>query len=172
MNFLPGTKIAAEEITPGAAEMLLNNAFLCGGLTLSQVAALCDIELYTVQNWVHRGFVSSPKNKRYTRRQFCRLVTINMLKDALQLSDIAAMLSSINGVLSDESDDTVADDELYLMFVALLSAMNGEDAGSTLDSKIGELSVGNAKLKNVLYAMYYAYLSSQYKKKATEMIGV
>ncbi len=171
MANLPGTKISAEKITPGIAEMLLGNAFLCGGLTLSQVAALCDIELYTVQNWVHRGFVSSPKSKKYNKRQFCRLVIINMLKDALQLSDIAVMLSSINGVLSDESDDTVADDDLYILFLELLCTVNEGCSEAEIEKTADKLSGENKKLKNVLTSMYYAYRSSQFKKKATEIIG-
>lgn len=170
MKYLPGTKIASEEITPNSAEILLNNVFLCGGLTLSQVATLCDIELYTVQNWVHRGFVSSPVNKKYSRRQFCRLVIINMLKDTLSLQYIAKMLSYINGSLNDESDDTVADDVLYIRFVSLLCSMREDNADKAYE-KAEIISDGNERLKKVLAAMYLAYRSSELKKKATEIIG-
>ena len=47
---------------------------------LSQVASLTGLEPYVIQNWVRRGFVAPPERKRYSRRQFSRIVLINMLE--------------------------------------------------------------------------------------------
>ena len=60
---------------------------------LSQVASLTGLEPYVIQNWVRRGFVAPPERKRYSRRQFSRIVLINMLKDSMQLDKICALLS-------------------------------------------------------------------------------
>ena len=167
MKQLPGTRINVEEISVNAAERVLDNLFLCGGLTLSQVATLCGVELYTVQNWVSRGFVSPPKGRRYSRRQFCRLVIIKMLKDSLSIPDITAMLSYINGNLADEGDDTVADDRLYADFVGMTCVTDPDNALQAAQETAGE----NKKLATVLYAMYLAYRSSELKQKAADIIG-
>ena len=86
---LPGTTIAVDWNRPEEAETLLNSLFLAGGLMLSQVASLTGLEPYVIQNWVRRGFVSPPERKRYSRRQFSRIVLINMLKDSVILKPIS-----------------------------------------------------------------------------------
>ena len=47
---------------------------LAGGMVLGQIASLTGLEPHTVQNWVKRGFLSNPVNKRYSCNQFCRIV--------------------------------------------------------------------------------------------------
>ena len=102
---LPGTTIAVDWNRPEEAETLLNSLFLAGGLMLSQVASLTGLEPYVIQNWVRRGFVAPPERKRYSRRQFSRIVLINMLKDSMQLDKICALLSYVNGELDDGPDE-------------------------------------------------------------------
>ena len=93
---LPGTTIPVDWSRPEEAETRLNSLFLAGGLMLSQVASLTGLEPYVIQNWVRRGFVAPPERKRYSRRQFSRIVLINMLKDSMQLDKICALLSYVN----------------------------------------------------------------------------
>ena len=57
--------------------------FLAGGIVRSQVSAVTGLESHMIQNWVKRGFLSNPVNKRYSCRQFCRIAIINMLKTTL-----------------------------------------------------------------------------------------
>ena len=122
-DVLPGTTVEADLRRPDAADMLLSPLFLTGGLTLSQVSQLTGLESYVIQNWVKRGFVSPPERKKYSRRQFCRILFINMLKDVLQLEKICQLLSYVNGVLADESDDLVDDSYLYTCLVRLLGRL-------------------------------------------------
>ena len=117
---LPGTTIPVDWSRPEEAETRLNSLFLAGGLMLSQVASLTGLEPYVIQNWVRRGFAAPPERKRYSRRQFCRIVLINMLKDSMQLDKICTLLSYVNGDLDDESDDLIDDAQLYLYFVRLV----------------------------------------------------
>ena len=93
---------------------------------MSQVSTLLGIEPYLIQNWVKRGFLSPPVKKQYTKRQFCRLCIINMLKDTLRLERIAALISYVNGKLDDESDDTVGDDVLYNYYVDMCYLLENE----------------------------------------------
>ena len=81
MNWIiPGTVIEARREDPDAAQAQISSMFLAGGMVRSQVAAVTGLEAHAVQNWVKRGFLSPPVGKRYTCRQFCRIVIINMLK--------------------------------------------------------------------------------------------
>ena len=170
---LPGTNILVEKLTQEAVRQTLENIFGGGGLVLSQVTALGNMELYSVQNWVKRGFVSSPVQKRYTKRQFCRLVIINMLRECMTISDITALLSYINGVLSDESDDMVSDDVLYEGFVTLLSKTECTDAAivqkaaeQVTKAYAPKISGASERFTQVLCIMYFAYRAALLKSES------
>lgn len=120
INRLPGTTVDIAVPNAKAARELLDNAFLCGGLMMSQVARMTGLEPYMIQNWVKRGFLSPPIKKQYTQRQFCRIAIINMLREALQIEKITGLLSYINGRLDDESDDIIDDSDLYFYYVSAL----------------------------------------------------
>lgn len=174
-RFLPGTVIRCPEGADPAE--LLDGLFAAGGLVLSQVSALTGLEGYTVQNWVQRGFVTPTVGKRYSMNRFCRLVTINLLKDCLSLGQIAGLLSAINGKLDDESDDLIDDALLYVYFARIYFGMEGrEDArlrevASNVTSDFAEPRPGaRERLRDVLCVMYAAYLSSSYRKTAEEML--
>jgi DNA-binding transcriptional MerR regulator len=116
---IPGTTLEGLRSEADRAEALFGPMFLAGGLTLSQVASITGLETHTIQNWVKRKFLAPPKNKRYDKEQVCRIILINMLKGAMTLEQICSMISSINGDLTDESDDIIDDALLYFMFVRL-----------------------------------------------------
>ena len=117
---LPGTTVPVDPTRPDGAEALLSPLFLAGGLTLSQVAQLTGLEPHMIQNWVRRGFVSPPQGKRYTRRQFSRILMISMLRGCMQLDKICFLLSYVNGHLDDESDDLIDDWQLYCYTARLI----------------------------------------------------
>ena len=103
---IPGTvlQIPKEEIPQ--IEERLRAMFLAGGLSLGQVSGITGLEAHMVQNWVKRGFLPPPEKKRYSLRQLCRIININMLK-------------SVNGQPDDETDDLIDDSQLYFLFVKL-----------------------------------------------------
>lgn len=110
---LPGTTIEVDERRFQDGGMILEPLFLAGGLTLAQLSQLTGLEPHMVQNWVKRGFLSPPKGRRYSKDQFCRLALINMLRGCLRLDQVTALLSYLNGSLVKESDDIIADSQLY-----------------------------------------------------------
>ena len=114
--FLPGTTIEVTLDKKGISNGVLSNIFMTGGLVLSQMSQLTGLEPYIIQNWIKRGFLSPPVRKQYSRRQFCRVVIINMLKESLQLEKIVSLLTYINGQLDDESDDLIKRKYLNLTF--------------------------------------------------------
>ena len=116
---IPGTVIPVELAEDPHIEDRFRGMFLGGGMMLGQITAVTGLEPYTVQNWVKRGFLPAPENKRYTLRQLCRIININMLKDVLAMEDICGLLQYINGNLDDESDDLIDDSQLYFLFIRL-----------------------------------------------------
>ena len=116
---IPGTVLRIDRENADGVEEMFSSMFLAGGMVLSQVASITGLEPYTVQNWVKRGFLSPPKNKRYTLQQLCRILHINMLKDVMPLERICSLLRYINGKLDQEDDDIIDDAALYFLFVRL-----------------------------------------------------
>ena len=120
MNWIiPGTTIQADREEARYIENQFTAMFLGGGIMLSQVTEITGLEPYTVQNWVKRGFLTSPDHKRYNLNQLCRIIHINMLKKVLPMEQIVGLLGHINGKLGDTSDDLIDDSQLYFMFVHL-----------------------------------------------------
>jgi DNA-binding transcriptional MerR regulator len=174
--FLPGTVINVENISSENVQNAFSHIFMAGGLVLSQVSALSGMESHTVQNWVKRGFCPPPVSKKYSECQFCRLITINMLKECMTITEITELISYINGRLDDESDDIIADDRLYFVFVEMLYRTEGHtldfdrEIGGILD-KCGIAEQNKGRLSMALKIMLYAYRSSQYKKIAADLFN-
>ena len=177
---LPGTTIEMDVPSATVAKDFLDNAFLCGGLMMNQVARLTGLEPYMIQNWVKRGFVSPPQKKLYTKRQFCRIVIINMLRDVLQIEKITALLSYINGRLDDESDDIIDDSDLYIYYIAAVSEIDAPVFDKAtffqrierVTSDFNEPFPGaRERLINVIGIMFNAHLASTFRKVADDIFN-
>ena len=116
---IPGTVLMLNKEEADGLEAQFSSMFLGGGIALSQVANITGLEPYTVQNWVKRGFLPPPERKRYSLRQLCRIININMLRASLPMERICGLLSYVNGRLDDTSDDLIDDAKLYFLFVRL-----------------------------------------------------
>ena len=180
MNWtIPGTTLDGDRSTADRVDQQFRSMFLAGGLTLSQVASITGLEPYAIQNWVKRGFLSPPKNRRYTMEQVCRIITINMLKGALTLEQICSLLGYINGDLADESDDIIDDAILYFMFVKL--AANARHIGGDMDwdqaltdatANYEEPYPGSRqRVIQVLRIMLMAWISSRFQAQVNEMVN-
>ncbi len=177
---LPGTTIEIAVPNAEAAKDILDNAFICGGLMMGQVARLTGLEPYMIQNWVKRGFLSSPKQKLYTKRQFCRIAIINMLKDGLQIEKITGLLSYINGRLDDESDDIIDDTDLYLYYISVISKIespivNEKTLASHIESVVADFKEPFAgarkRLIKVLAVMANAHMAAAFRKRAEDILN-
>lgn len=116
---IPGTVLQIPKEEVSQVEERLRAMFLAGGISLGQVSGITGLEAHMVQNWVKRGFLPPPEKKRYSLRQLCRIMNINMLRAALPLEEICGLLGYVNGRLNDESDDLIDDSQLYFLFVRL-----------------------------------------------------
>ena len=89
---LPGTVIEIQKEEAENLENLFRPVFLGGGIMLSQVSAITGLEPYMIQNWVKRGFLSNPVQKRYTQSQLGRILNINTLRSILPMEEICGLL--------------------------------------------------------------------------------
>jgi DNA-binding transcriptional MerR regulator len=179
MNWtIPGTTLTDKRANADHVEDMFRSMFLAGGMVLSQVSSVTGLEPYTIQNWVKRGFLAPPKNKRYDLEQVCRIITINMLKGALTLEKICSMMQYINGDLTDESDDIIDDTALYFMFVKLAARARyiggSENWETAIENAMADYSAPSPDAKNrvekVLRAMLMAYISSRFKMQVDAMV--
>ena len=148
---------------------------------LSQVTQVTGLEPYIIQNWVRRGFLAPPKQRKYTRRQLSRILMINALKSTLSIEQICKLLSYINGALDDEGDDTIDDTELYGAFVLVAGSV--QKHGLTSESEMNRLIADGLKdykepspgakerIEQVLRIMITAWRAAQLQTKAQSMMN-
>lgn len=176
---IPGTVLSAPRQEAERIEEQFRAMFIPGGMVLSQVSAITGLESYIIQNWVKRGFLTKPQNKRYTLRQLCRIININMLKSVLPLERICSLLGYVNGQLDDESDDTIDDADLYFMFVRLASRSRElyreESREAVLEEALADYAepIPGAKerVKQALRIMLTAWLAARMTQEAEKMLN-
>ncbi len=175
---IPGTVLTVSSEETPYLEEKLKSMFLGGGMVLSQVAGVTGLESHTVQNWVKRGFLSNPVQKRYNLRQLCRILNINMLKAALPLEAICGLLQYVNGDLADVSDDLIDDSQLYFLFVQLAAHHRQMQDPAGRDSYLDRLLEGytepvpgaRERVKEVLRIMLTAWAAAQLRFQAEQMV--
>lgn len=175
---IPGTVIPVSERDQAHIEHKLRDLFLGGGVMLGQVAAITGLEPYTVQNWVKRGFLSKPEQKRYSLRQLCRILIINMLKSALAMEEIVGLLQYINGTLDDESDDLIDDTALYFLFIRAAvghrSMQNDQGRDAYLQQLLGDYQEpvpgARQRVETVLKIMLTAWAASLLRQSSQQMV--
>ncbi len=144
-----------------------------GGLSLSQVCAVTGVESSTVQNWVKRGWVAKPKEKKYGERQLARILLLSALREGMQLERIVRLLARINGSVEDREDDMIPESRLYdcLCFVMERCFQTGELGEESVDACVEEslASYEGAKenkerLRESLRVMVFACAAARFRK--------
>lgn len=175
---IPGTTMQCDRADSAGIKAQFDAMFTPGYMFLGQVCNLTGLEPYTVQNWVKRGFLPPPQNKRYSMEQLCRVITINMLKTALPMEQICNLIHYINGRLDDNSDDLVDDSVLYFMFVALAAraepGMDDEEVDALVQSATADyqepIPGGKERVRQVLRIMLRAWQAAEYQREAEIML--
>ena len=175
---IPGTVLtgAREDVENSIRQ--IEGMFLGGGMIRSQLASVSGVEAHDIQNWVKRGFLSSPVNKRYSIQQFSRIVTINMLRSAMTMDKICSLLTYVNGELDDESDDIIDDTVLYFMFLRLAARARHIGGTDSWDEAIADIlrdyaePVPGAKerIDQVLRIMLTAWIGVRTIQRAEQML--
>ena len=179
MNWtIPGTTISVPRSEAEHIEAQFQSMFLAGGMVLSQVTSITGLDPYMIQNWVKRGFLTKPQQKRYTLRQLCRIININMLRGVLPMERICGMLGYINGQLDDESDDAIDDSVLYFMFVELAvqarELRDAKEQEQVLEKVMADYQEpfpgAGERVRQVLRIMLTAWVATRMRQEAEKML--
>lgn len=176
---IPGSTLRIKREDADLIPQQLEALFFGGGITLSQVTGITGLEAYTVQNWVKRGFLTSPVGKRYTLRQLCRILNINMLRGSMPIDRICKLLAHVNGQLDDDSDDMIDDSQLYFLFVKLAARVkelhDKERADAILEEYLADYEEpvpgARERVRDVLRIMLTAWLAARMLQETEAMLS-
>lgn len=141
LEYIPGTTMLREKMGGIAGiEFLKKIYFISDGIKLSQVKEISGVDGTTLQNWVKRGWILNPINKAYGMDQLARILIINMMRDAVQLSRISFLLKYINGSVDSKDDDIIQESLLYDYICKVLEAWCRNGAGSDLRVIIADIT--------------------------------
>ncbi len=180
LTTFPGTVIETLSLSHGCSQTLFDGIFATGGITLSQVSIMTGLEPYLVQNWVKRGFVSSPTGRVYSREQFARIAIINMLREALQIDRICELIGVIGGDPQDTRDDLIGSEELYHRYVDMLISDSADAVDVHAIRRAAELAAADfvertpgAKkaLVTILSVMRYAHTAAIFRETAEKTLA-
>ena len=175
---VPGTVLQIRREEADCVEEKFSSMFLAGGMVLSQVSGITGLEPHAVQNWVKRGFLPPPEHKRYSLRQLCRIININMLRMSLPMEKICGLLSYVNGRLDDISDDIIDDAVLYFLFVRLASrARQLDEPGSwqqAMDDALADyrepVPGARDRVEKALRVMMTAWVAARMRQEAEKQL--
>ena len=175
---IPGTVLTGPREDVERSIRQIEGMFLGGGMIRSQLASVSGVEAHDIQNWVKRGFLPSPVNKRYSIHQFSRIVTINMLRTAMPMERICSLLTYINGKLDDESDDLIDDTVLYFMFLRLAARARHIGGDKAWDEALLDATASyqepvpgaRDRVIRVLRIMLNAWIASRFLSQVQEMV--
>ena len=176
---IPGTVLTGPREDVEYSIRQIEGMFLGGGMIRSQLASVSGVEAHDIQNWVKRGFLPNPVNKRYSIRQFSRIVTINMLRTAMPMERICSLLRYVNGKLDDESDDLIDDTVLYFMFLRLAARARHIGGTDTWEEALAEILAdydepipgAKERIDKVLRIMLTAWIGVRTIQKADQMLS-
>ena len=161
-KMIPGTNMVYTEIDDTFA--VFRPLFeITGGLSLGQICSITGLQSSTIQNWVKRGYVQRPVNKKYSERHLARILLISSLRDCMNIDQIGELMIQINGDTEDDSDDIVSETRLYDIFcraIANLDTQLFED--SEIENVIKKQVKDEPHQDELVYAlkiMVYAYIS-------------
>ncbi len=168
-NMIPGTVFKKSDMgNTNGLDFLNKIFFITDGIMLSQIREITGIDSSTLQNWIKRGWVSKPKNKRYSKDQLARILIINMLRKNTKLERISFILSYINGSANSRDDDIIPESILYDFITDIIDkvAAGGDD---------GKLQEQVFSLKDVIDSCVHDYVEpvaggTKRLKKALEII--
>ena len=159
-------------------------AFLVtGGLMLSQVVEFTGVGGSTIQNWIKRGWIPSPVDKKYGERQVARILIVDMLRKSMQLENILKLMECVNGDVEDQSDDIIKDADLYNYIYRIVKRLEPveeftirqldgiideeiKDYAGTAEDYTGTVNDAAQRLHDALRIIMLTYISSELRKKA------
>lgn len=173
-KLIPGTAMPFAGLEGGMFSVFRPMIRAADGLTLAQVSAITGLEYSTIQNWVKRGFVAHPIQKKYYERHLARILIISMMRNSMKIDEIGELMSLVNGDVSDTSDDIISEERLYdylCEIVRRLDSLPGEDHLQELIEEVTAdyvppTACARRQLTLALLTMVNAYHAGLLKKRA------
>ncbi|MBE6551372.1 MAG: DUF1836 domain-containing protein [Ruminococcaceae bacterium] len=177
---IPGTVFSKEKMGNVTGMEFLNKIFfISDGIMFNQVKQITGLDVSTIQNWVRRGWVPNPVNKRYSKDTVARILIIIMLKKTMSLERIDALLKYINGTIGDVTDDIIPESKLYDYICRIIDKLTAESSESGMDGlvKTIEECVSDYEEKyagarrrlekalEIIVVSYYAVLLAEYAER-------
>ena len=166
IKYIPGTVLSFDSNKNSCAFDVIKPFFaLTNGITLAQVRELTGLETSTIQNWVKRGYVPHPVNKKYYDRHLARILLISSLRECMKIEDIGELMFLINGDADDVSDDIVSEEALFNYFALAikrldLNSITPEGIDSTLSNILAEANARHRReLLQAIKVMIYSFIS-------------
>lgn len=131
----PGTTVSVENRS--GREFLDGIFSATQGLFMQQVCEISGLAKPAIQNWVARGFISHPVNRRYDKDALAGILLVNCLRELLPLEDVKRLLTFVNGSPDTKLDDVIPESELYAFVCDVL-------LDESLTSENAELLICNA----------------------------
>jgi DNA-binding transcriptional MerR regulator len=176
MNNYPGTTVQRKAKISG--KQFLSGIFMgSSGIVMQQLTELTGLKTPTVQNWVSRGFIPHPVNKRYTKDSTARIFIINALRETMNLEDIKKLLIFVNGSTEDHDDDIIPESALYGYFCEIITdeRFSFKRVNELIDGVLQtyEEKIKNAKhrLKTALEVICVNYLASDLLNRSANIMG-
>ena len=180
---IPGTVFPKEEMGNVTGMEFLNKIFfISDGIMFNQIKQITGLDVSTIQNWVRRGWVPNPVNKRYGKDTVARILVIIMLKKTMSLEKIDALLKYNNGTIGDVSDDIIPESKLYDYICRIIDKLTpGNESDPSLENdtlvKTIEECISDyeerytgakkrlVKALEIIVVSYYAVLLADYAEK-------
>ena len=176
MNNYPGTTVKIKQGVSG--KQFLSGLFMgSSGIAMSQLNELTGLKTPTVQNWVSRGFIPHPINKRYSKDATARIFIINALRSTMNLEDIKKLLVYVNGNPEDRADDIIPESALYGYFCEIVFNENFsfKCVNSLIDGVLAfyEEKINNAKsrLQTALEVICVNFLASDLLTRSAKIMA-
>lgn len=170
-KLIPGTD--KKFLDEDAFENFLKTIELTNGLSLGQVCSITGNDPFVIQNWVKRGYVARPINKKYYAKQLARILMINALKDSMKIDEIGRLMELVNGDVEDEADDLLSEVELYTLLSKVVYKLEKDsDEEEIIKKTIKTMNMNDDKLFIALQIMVNAYLAGRHKKEAQKYLSV
>lgn len=173
-KLIPGTVMPFAGLEGGMFAVFRPMIRAADGLTLAQVSAITGLEYSTIQNWVKRGFVAHPVQKKYYEMHLARILIISMMRDSMKIDEIGELMRLVNGDVSDTSDDIISEERLYDYLCETVRRLDSLPSDDGLQEMIGEVTAdyvpptegARRRLTLALLTMVNAYHAGMLKKKA------
>ena len=175
MSVYPGTVVEKGNLS---GEQFLQGIFMAtSGLVMSQLNEITGIGTPALQNWVSRGFIARPIDRRYSKDTTARIFIINALRQNMELADIKKLLIYVNGRADDRKDDIIPESTLYSYFCKIVFdekfAYNcvNELIDKVLEDYSEKISGSKSRLKTALEIICVNYLAGKLAKRSNQLLN-